>query len=68
MGNIAQRHKYILDELKKDGFVKVQDLSRNLDVSEVTIRKDLRLLESKKLLIRNHGSASALSSDRKSVV
>lgn len=62
MGNIAQRHKYILDELKKDGFVKVQDLSRNLDVSEVTIRKDLRLLESKKLLIRNHGSASALSS------
>lgn len=62
MGNIAQRHKYILDQLKKEGFVKVQDLSENLDVSEVTIRKDLRLLESKKLLIRNHGSASALSS------
>ncbi len=62
MGSIAQRHKYILNQLKIDGFVKVQDLSEALDVSEVTIRKDLRLLESKKLLIRNHGSASALSS------
>ncbi|MGL5261481.1 MAG: DeoR/GlpR family DNA-binding transcription regulator [Bacteroides sp.] len=62
MGNIAKRHKYILDTLKKDGFAKVQDLSESLGVSEVTIRKDLRILESKKLLIRNHGSASALSS------
>ncbi len=62
MSSIAQRHKYILNQLKIEGFVKVQDLSEALDVSEVTIRKDLRLLESKKLLIRNHGSASALSS------
>lgn len=31
-------------------------------VSEVTIRKDLKLLESKKMLYRNHGSASSLSS------
>ena len=62
MSSIAQRHKYILNQLKIEGFVKVQDLSQALNVSEVTIRKDIRLLESKKMLIRNHGSASALSS------
>jgi DeoR family transcriptional regulator of aga operon len=31
-------------------------------VSEVTIRKDPRYLESKKMLHRNHGSASSLAS------
>ncbi len=62
MRNIAKRHKYILEHLKKDGYVKVQDLSLKLGVSEVTIRKDLKELESKKMLYRNHGSASSLSS------
>lgn len=62
MGNITQRHKYILEQLKKESYVKVSDLSEALDVSEVTIRKDLDHLESKKLLVRNHGSASAPSS------
>lgn len=62
MGNIAKRHKLILEQLKQDGYVKVQELSEKLEVSEVTIRKDLKYLESKKLLYRNHGSASSLSS------
>lgn len=62
MGNIAKRHKFILEQLKIDGYVKVQELSEKLGVSEVTIRKDLKHLESKKLLYRNHGSASSLSS------
>lgn len=61
MGNIARRHTFILEQLKKDGYVKVHDLSQQLNVSEVTIRKDLKQLESKKLLYRNHGSASSLS-------
>lgn len=59
MGNIALRHKYILDMLKKEGYVRVQDLSAALNVSEVTIRKDLKILENKKLLFKNHGSASS---------
>lgn len=58
MGNIAQRHKYILEQLKKEDYVKVQELSQALNVSEVTIRKDLKYLEEKKMLSRNHGSAS----------
>lgn len=58
MGNIAQRHKYILEQLKKEDYVKVQELSKILNVSEVTIRKDLKYLEDRKMLSRNHGSAS----------
>ncbi len=61
MRNIAERHKIILQELEKEGFVKVQDLSEHLGVSEVTIRKDLKDLEDRKLLFRNHGSASPMS-------
>jgi len=62
MRNIAQRHKIILGELEKDGYVRVQDLSDRLGVSEVTIRKDLKELEKRKLLFRSHGSASPVSS------
>ncbi len=62
MRNIAQRHKTILNELEKDGYVRVQELSKLLGVSEVTIRKDLKELEKRKLLYRSHGSASQLSS------
>lgn len=62
MGNIAKRHKFILEQLKKEGYVRVLDLSEKLGVSEVTIRKDLKLLEKKKMLYRSHGSASSLSS------
>lgn len=61
MRNIAQRHKIIITELEKDGYVRVQDLSERLGVSEVTIRKDLKELESRKLLYRSHGSASPVS-------
>jgi DeoR family transcriptional regulator of aga operon len=62
MANIAERQKFILEQLKQQGYVKVSDLSRDLNASEVTIRKDLKLLEEKKLLQRSHGSASNLTS------
>lgn len=62
MRNIAKRHQFILEQLKKEGYVKVLELSEKLGVSEVTIRKDLKFLEAKKMLYRSHGSASSLSS------
>lgn len=55
--NIVERHKLILDKLEKDGFVNVNDLSKEFQVSAVTIRKDLKLLEERKLLFRSHGRA-----------
>jgi DeoR family transcriptional regulator of aga operon len=62
MGNIVQRHKSILELLEKEGYVRVQDLSKMFGVSEVTIRKDLKQLEERKLLLKNHGSASPVGS------
>lgn len=55
--NIVDRHKLILDKLKENGFVTVNDLSQEFRVSPVTIRKDLKLLEERKLLFRSHGKA-----------
>ena len=59
--SIAERHKYILNSLQRDGFVKVVELASRLDVTTVTIRKDLKLLEEKGLLYRTHGSASTIN-------
>ncbi|SMO83672.1 DeoR/GlpR family DNA-binding transcription regulator [Gracilimonas mengyeensis] len=55
---VAERHETILKKLKESGKVYVQELSEDLDVSEVTIRKDLRVLEEKGLLFRTHGGAT----------
>lgn len=59
--SIAERHKYILNALQKEGFVKVVDIAKKLDVTTVTVRKDLKVLEEKGLLYRTHGSASPVN-------
>lgn len=59
--SIAERHKYILNTLRKEGFVKVVDIAKKLDVTTVTVRKDLKMLEEKGLLYRTHGSASPIN-------
>mgnify|MGYP000605272383 CR=1 FL=1 len=43
--SLTERHKSILDILQLQGSVSVSDLAERLDVSEVTIRKDLSSLE-----------------------
>jgi DeoR family transcriptional regulator of aga operon len=58
MINIAERHQYILNKIQTDGTIDVQSLCRELNVSSVTIRKDLKLLEDKNLLYRTHGGAT----------
>lgn len=59
--SIAERHKYILSALQKEGFVKVVDIAKKLDVTTVTVRKDFKVLEEKGLLYRTHGSASPVN-------
>jgi len=54
---IQERHKYIIDILEKDGKVLVKDLSLQFKVSESMIRKDLQVLEKRKLLKRTYGGA-----------
>ena len=53
----VERRKNILNLLDQNGQVFVHELSEQFNVSEVTIRNDLELFESKKLLIRARGGA-----------
>ena len=57
----AQRHKYILEKIAKKGFVTVVELSEVLNVSTVTIRKDLKALETRNLLYRMRGGANMVN-------
>jgi len=52
-----ERHQTILDLLDAYGSVSVTDLVDRLEVSEMTIRRDLDVLERKGLLRRVHGGA-----------
>lgn len=47
-----------MNRLEEKKYVEVIDLCELLDVSAVTIRKDLKFLENKGLLFRTHGGAS----------
>jgi DeoR family transcriptional regulator of aga operon len=49
----------ILRELNEHSSVAVAGLAHRLGVSEASVRRDLRLLESQKLLTRTHGGAVA---------
>lgn len=53
----VERRKNILNELNTEGQVLVHELSKEYDVSEVTIRNDLDQLERKNMLIRARGGA-----------
>ena len=57
MLSIAERHKYILDSLEKYGFIRIADVADELKVTKLTIRKDVKILESRGLLYKVHGSA-----------
>lgn len=59
--NLTERHQLILNKLKKEGNVKVVDLCKELNVSSVTIRKDLKLLEDKNLVYRTHGGGTLIN-------
>jgi len=53
----AERRVRILHLLKEKGIVRVDELSQDLDVSVITVRRDLASLENEGLLERTHGGA-----------
>lgn len=55
----SEREGYILDLLAKDGSLSVAALSKDLGVSEVTIRSSLKSMEERGLLARTWGGAKA---------
>lgn len=57
------RRDQILQELQRTGQVQVEALSRLFSTSEVTIRKDLAVLEGNGQLVRRYGGAIAAAND-----
>ena len=55
-----QRHAYILERLRADGAVRVSELMAELDVSDMTVRRDLEVLGSQGHLLKVHGGATLL--------
>jgi DeoR/GlpR family transcriptional regulator of sugar metabolism len=56
-----QRQAFILDRVREDGAVKVADLVRELRVSDMTVRRDLEILDDRGLLEKVHGGATSVS-------
>jgi DeoR/GlpR family transcriptional regulator of sugar metabolism len=56
-----QRQALIMERVREDGGVRVADLVRELGVSDMTIRRDLEILNDRGLLEKVHGGATALS-------
>ena len=57
---IEERHEQILKMLEERGRVSIGELQEMFAVSDDSVRRDLRLLEEKRLLKRTHGGAIAM--------
>jgi DeoR family galactitol utilization operon repressor len=58
VSELNEREKIILDKLSEDGSVLVADLAKDMSLSEVTIRNDLKNLELKGWINRVRGGAA----------
>ena len=59
---IDERRQHILELIQKQGRALVSDLSEQLSISQITIRKDLEYLQSKGVIQRSHGGALRIQS------
>lgn len=59
---IDERRQHILERVQSQGRVLVGELSQELKISQITIRKDLDYLQSKGLIHRSHGGALRVQS------
>ena len=65
MANLLERQDYILLQLEQHGKVSVETLAKQLNTSEVTVRKDLTHLETQGLLVRRYGGAIQVKANDK---
>ncbi|RIJ78055.1 DeoR/GlpR transcriptional regulator [Nakamurella silvestris] len=56
----AMRQSRILDEVRRTGGVRVSSLTQLLQVSDMTIRRDLEVMAKKGLIAKVHGGATAI--------
>lgn len=54
----TERRRYILNSLNRKGCISLKDIAKELDVSEITIRRDLEKLEAEGKLQRVQGGAA----------
>jgi len=54
-----ERQAYILERIRQNGAVRVSDLTQALSVSDMTVRRDLDLLDREGLVDKVHGGATA---------
>ncbi|MDO4941794.1 MAG: DeoR family transcriptional regulator [Lachnospiraceae bacterium] len=59
----SERFAKIVNTVNKRGFISTKELSKNLDVTETTIRRDCEELERQELLIRVHGGAKSIEQE-----
>lgn len=57
-----ERHDYIIDKLNTQGSVTVNEIIEELEVSDMTVRRDLSELEKAEQLTRVHGGAIQITS------
>lgn len=57
VSSAKERRAFILRRLEQNAEVRVTDLSKETGISEVTIRKDLTVLQKRHLLLRTRGGA-----------
>jgi DeoR/GlpR family transcriptional regulator of sugar metabolism len=62
---VAERRNAIKDLILKNGSAKVDELARQFEVSEETIRRDLARLDRDGIVEKNYGGATALSEVQK---
>lgn len=55
-----ERLNYILDKLKRQKFIRVSDITKELNVTDMTVRRDLQKLEEQNQAIRVHGGAKLI--------
>ncbi|MEQ8155271.1 MAG: DeoR/GlpR family DNA-binding transcription regulator [Clostridiaceae bacterium] len=59
-GIISKRQQLILQKLKENHSVKIDELSKTLSVSPITIRRDLQLFENNGIVERFYGGATLI--------
>ncbi|MBR1859392.1 MAG: DeoR/GlpR transcriptional regulator [Selenomonadaceae bacterium] len=57
---VQKRRQNILQMVIEKGEITVGDIAKSCNISEMTVRRDLQIMEDRKLLYRIHGGASSL--------
>jgi DeoR/GlpR family transcriptional regulator of sugar metabolism len=60
--DITERRELVLELLERQGEVSVSEFSKQSEVSAMTVRRDLEVLEQDGILLRVHGGAISLAS------